>query len=518
MENYFQRIVAFLLSILLFFIFPIYVTYEKKDDLSHAMASKITHLFVDNVRNKGYISPTMYDDFNKLLRVTGNDYDIEMEHYKKRYDPVVYIYGLRNGKVEVVDEMTREYYDTNIKDADTFNYRGKTYNKYLNVKNGKYVSNKVDGVTVETIKKTAKISREVFHDATMRNKIFPKYMYKVMEEDNKNLEVPSKDSNVRKYLLSVGDNFNVTIRNKNTTLATVIFYTITSQKQQYGVPKIYISYGGVVRNQLVKEVITSNEGFANDGEHLPDKDDTIISGESDQEVVPNIEVGESKEFGMKGEPEVFELTKGVYKFEAWGAEGGGVKGSAITGGYGGYVEALIEVREPSRLVEIRVGGKGGDGGAGNSGTASIVKTNGGYNGGGNGSGVGGAGGGGASDVRLGGDGTEFRILVAAGGGGNTLSTDKSREAAGGLKHNNFVLNPAGENGCINSHVMPYGNDECGGGGGLFGGKTVHGDDPKFAYGGLNYADDHILKNINMEPGIKSIDPSGNGKVIITRLR
>lgn len=514
MENSFQRVVAFLLSILLFFIFPIYVTYEKKDDLSHAMASKITHLFVDNVRNKGYVSPTMYDEFNEFLRMTGNVYDVEMEHYKKRYDPVVYIYGVRNKKVVIVDEMTREYYDDNIGDAATFTYRGKTYNKYLNIDNGKYIGNKIEGKTIETIKKTAKISKEVFQDATIRNKIFPKYMYKIMTDDNKNLEVPSKESNVRKYLLSTGDNFNVKIRNKNTTLATVIFYAITSQKQQYGVPKIYISYGGVVRNQLINEVITANEGFANEGEVLPDIDDTIINGETDVEVVPSIEVGVSKEFVYKGQPEIFELTRGIYKIEAWGAEGGGVKNSAISGGRGGYVEALIEIREPSRLIDIRVGGKGGDAGEGNSGTASIVKTNGGYNGGGNGSGVGGAGGGGASEVRLGGEGAEFRIVSAAGGGGNTLSTDKSREADGGLEHNNFVLNSAGENGCINSHVMPYGNDECGGGGGLFGGKTVHGDDAKYAYGGISFADERVLKNINMTPGMQK----GDGKIVITRLR
>ena len=514
MENHFQRVVAFLLSVLLFFIFPIYVTYEKKDDLSHAMASKITHLFVDNVRNKGYVSPKMFDEFNKLLTMTGNQYDIEMEHYKKRYDPVVYIYGVRNGKVVVVDEMTTEYYDTNINGADNFSYRGKNYAKYLSSQTGGYMSGEIPGVTVETIKKTAKISREVFHDATIRNKIFPKYMYKIMTDDGKNLEMPSKESVVRKYMLAVGDNFNVKIRNKNTTLATVIFYTITSQKQQYGVPKIYISYGGVVRNQLINEVITSNEGFANQGENLPDVDDTIVNPGGDVEVTPSLEVGASKEFEYKGSPEIFELTRGIYRLEAWGAEGGGVIGSSIKGGRGGHVDALIEIREPSKLIDIRVGGKGGDAGAGNSGATSTVKLNGGYNGGGNGSGVGGAGGGGASEIRLGGEGTEFRIRVAAGGGGNTLSSGKTDEAAGGLEHTNYVLTPFGENGCINSHVEGYGNDECGGGAGYFGGKTVHGDDAKFAYGGTNFIDEDALQKHANESGVQT----GNGKIIITRLR
>lgn len=515
MENYFQKIVSVLVSILLFFIFPIYITYEKKDDLSHAMASKVTHVFVDTVRNKGYVAPKMYEDFTSLLNLTGNIYDIQMEHTKKRYDPVVYIYGMKNGKVEIVDEMTDEYYKENVKGNDMFTYRGRQYDKYLNLENGKYVSNEVPGKTIETLKRTSKVSKEVFNDVTIKNKMFPKYMYKVMSEDDKNIEVPSKESDVRKYTLSVGDNFNVTIRNKNTTLATVIFYSITSQRQQYGIPKIYISYGGVVRNELIKEVITAEVGTPNEGEEFPDIDDTIISDSTEEEArVSSLEIGQSKEFGLTETTEIFELTKGTYRIEAWGAEGGGVKNSNITGGRGGYVEGVIEIVDPSRLLDIRVGGKGKDAGSGNSGTISKLNSNGGYNGGGNGSGIGGAGGGGATEIRLGGEGIENRIIVAAGGGGNTLSTEYSQKADGGLDHKEHVLVPEGESGCIDMHVPPYGNDECGGGAGLYGGKTVHGDDAKHAYGGISFISMAHFQNINTTPGVQV----GDGKVVITRLK
>ncbi len=515
MENYFQRIIAYLLSILLFFVFPIYISYEKKDDISHAMASKIVHLFVDTVRNKGYVAPEMYEDLTEMLTMTGNSYDIQMTHAKKRYDPVVYIYGIKDGKVVIVDEMTDAYYKENVQGSDKFIYRGKQYDKYLSLENGKYVSAEIPGKTIETLKRTSKASNELFTNQMILNKLFPNYMYEVMQEDNTTLEVPSKDSDVRKYLLAVGDNFEVSVRNKNTTLATVIFYTITSQRQQYGVPKIYISYGGIVRNELIKEVITASSGTPNEGEEFPDIDDTIISDSIDEPAnVATMQVGESKEFNCTNATEVFELTKGEYRIEAWGAAGGGVKNSNITGGRGGYVEGVIEIIDKSSLIDIRVGGKGQDAGSGNSGTVSKLNANGGFNGGGNGSGVGGAGGGGATEIRLGGDGLNNRILIAAGGGGNTLSVEQAQKADGGLEHSEHLTISEGEDGCIDLHVPPYGNDECGGGAGLFGGKTIHGDDPKFAYGGTSFIDLSRFKSFNMTPGVQI----GDGKVIITRIR
>lgn len=516
MENYFQRIVAYLLSILLFFVFPIYISYEKKDDLSHAMASKIVHLFVDTVRNKGYVAPTMYEDLNEMLRSTGNSYDIQMEHTKKRYDPVVYIYGVKDGKVVIVDEMTDVYYKENVKGQDKFSYRGKQYDKYLSLENGKYISTEIPGKTIETIKRTAKASNEIFSNQMIVNKLYPDYMYEVMKEDNTTLEVPSKESDVRKYLLSVGDNFRVSVRNKNTTLATVIFYTITSQRQQYGVPKIYISYGGTVRNELIKEVITASSGTPNEGEEFPDIDDTIISDSTDRPAhVSTLEIGQHKEFNCTETTEIFKLTRGVYRIEAWGASGGGVKNNSnVSGGRGGYVEGVIEITDESRLLDIRVGGKGQDAGSGNSGTISKLNSNGGYNGGGNGSGIGGAGGGGATEIRLGGEGLENRIMVAAGGGGNTLSAEFSQKADGGLDHAEHMNISNGEDGCIDLHVPPYGNDECGGGAGLYGGKTVHGDDAKYAFGGTNYINTSFFQNHNMSAGIQT----GDGKVVITRLR
>ena len=80
MDGVLQRVVSILISVVIFFILPIYIAYEKKDDISYALALKITTDFVDNVNSKGYITSEMYDDFIAELAVTQNSYDVYMEH------------------------------------------------------------------------------------------------------------------------------------------------------------------------------------------------------------------------------------------------------------------------------------------------------------------------------------------------------------------------------------------------------------------------------------------------------
>lgn len=107
----------------------------------------------------------------------------------------------------------------------------------------------------------------------------------------------------------------------------------------------------------------------------------------------------------------------------WGAQGGNaVASSSVThhGGNGGFAVGTLHVEEGERLY-VNVGGQGNDGVNGETGRA----IEGGFNGGGNGGSAStgnagycpGAGGGGATDVRLGGNTVQHRILVAGGGGG-----------------------------------------------------------------------------------------------------
>ena len=92
MEDILQRVFPILISVLILFILPLYITFEKMDDISYSLALKITSNFVDNVTAKGYISEEMYNDFISELSVTGNVYDIKMEHVAKKYNPVFYVY------------------------------------------------------------------------------------------------------------------------------------------------------------------------------------------------------------------------------------------------------------------------------------------------------------------------------------------------------------------------------------------------------------------------------------------
>lgn len=92
METSLQKIIAAIVGVLIMFIIPVYIAFEKADDVSYSLALKLTQNFVDNVRNKGYISPEMYSEFVSGLYATNNTYDVNIEHVKKRYDPAIYIY------------------------------------------------------------------------------------------------------------------------------------------------------------------------------------------------------------------------------------------------------------------------------------------------------------------------------------------------------------------------------------------------------------------------------------------
>ncbi|WP_028393927.1 hypothetical protein [Bacillus cihuensis] len=88
MGNPISKIVAFLIAILLIVWLPIYQSFEKQDSIAYHHAYQSVTTFVDNVRNKGYITPDMYEDFQSSLEIGSYLYDIEMTHEEKVYTPV----------------------------------------------------------------------------------------------------------------------------------------------------------------------------------------------------------------------------------------------------------------------------------------------------------------------------------------------------------------------------------------------------------------------------------------------
>lgn len=107
------------------------------------------------------------------------------------------------------------------------------------------------------------------------------------------------------------------------------------------------------------------------------------------------------------------LDPGTYKFECWGAQGGGA-----VGGKGGY--CVGEYTSIGENISIYVG-------------QQPTTQTGGWNGGGGANGgFGQTAGGGASDVRIGGTALVNRVIVGAGGGGRGSRDTRANGHGGGL--------------------------------------------------------------------------------------
>lgn len=116
-----------------------------------------------------------------------------------------------------------------------------------------------------------------------------------------------------------------------------------------------------------------------------------------EKVFASNEVTTSWEFDYTGNVQNFVVPyKAVYKIELYGAQGGNI--DSTQGGNGSYVVGTITMNKNEKL-SIYIGGQNGYNGGGNGNTYQAV-------------------GGGATDIRLGEDTTENRIIVAAGGGGS----------------------------------------------------------------------------------------------------
>ena len=161
------------------------------------------------------------------------------------------------------------------------------------------------------------------------------------------------------------------------------------------------------------------------------------------------------------------LPSGVYKLACWGAQGGNAY-TKKAGGYGGYSEGILTLTDFQTSVYLTAGGQGITDSGQYSSTAIIP---GGFNGGG--SGVAwtgtthnGASGGGGSDIRIGGTGYEYRIIVAGGGGG--ASDNANGGVGGGTSGGAGSMNGGSStsgNGFGAAAAASYTGGECGGGGG-----------------------------------------------------
>lgn len=83
--NSFSKIVDILLVTILLFIVPVYYSALKQDNINQTVVTTQTSIFVDSIRDKGYIDRQMMDIFLHELSSTSAIYSVEFEHYKKIY-------------------------------------------------------------------------------------------------------------------------------------------------------------------------------------------------------------------------------------------------------------------------------------------------------------------------------------------------------------------------------------------------------------------------------------------------
>lgn len=229
MEDIIQRVFAVIFVVLVFFAMPIYMTFEKKDDISYALATKITSNFVDEVTAKGYLSESMYNDFISKLAVTGNTYDIKLEHIARKYSPVVNIYKKDNNQSSL--QQTLEYQGNEVSE----------------------INNKKDYKVGETVYSKENWDVEVTY--SMYEEFYTeKQILRYLTESSSNTKMKYQDSDEKiVYTMSVGDEFGVIVKNTNTTIATMFFNTFTFGAMSEENPRVYINYGGTIKNEEYRD-------------------------------------------------------------------------------------------------------------------------------------------------------------------------------------------------------------------------------------------------------------------------
>lgn len=267
MDGVLQKVVSTLIAIVILFILPVYIAYEKKDDISYALALKITTDFVDNVNNKGYLTQEMYNDFISKLSVTQNSYDIYMEHTAKKYNPVIYSY---------TDDLTtiRAKFDYNLHkaeyDAGQITTSDGVYNNLIlayDLSEKKYTEQQILDVISSTDRTlTTATTLDVYKNLDFRT--LPA---------TSNIYMPK--SNTKVYTMSEGDEFNVIIKNKNSTLATIMYNAITFGIASQNNTRIYVNYGGTIKAETYRDrsVLDDNVNYNKPDENPASSSSSLVN-------------------------------------------------------------------------------------------------------------------------------------------------------------------------------------------------------------------------------------------------
>ena len=244
MEDNLQRVFSILISVLILFILPLYITFEKIDDISYSLALKITSNFVDNVTAKGYVSKEMYNDFVTKLSVTGNVYDVKMEHLSRKYEHIIYTYN---------DKGRAGFFDYDLY-SQSLNSENSNIELSYKVSEIKYSQAQILKILDGTDEKAfSDMTDSEYKNIDIKNINSHPYMYANYTTNQDGEKVI--DNNNRIYTMNKGDEFSVRIKNENVTVATVLFNAFT-----LGIggtennTLIYINYGGTIQEEEYKNL------------------------------------------------------------------------------------------------------------------------------------------------------------------------------------------------------------------------------------------------------------------------
>lgn len=262
MEDNLQRVFSILISILILFILPLYIAFEKIDDISYSLALKITSNFVDNVTAKGYVSKEMYNDYISRLSVTGNVYDVKMEHVSKKYEPALFVYNNENRLISILDYSL---YAEQWKDSEDIlkltSYKKSDIKLSYNTSEIKYTQEQIlkalDGNDTVPYSEMSLSKYKEVDKNSINNVPYMYANYKLNDEGN--MEV---DNENRIYTMNKGDEFSVRIKNENVTIATVLFnaFTLGIGGTENNV-RVYINYGGTIKEEEYKNLEKNNKVF-----------------------------------------------------------------------------------------------------------------------------------------------------------------------------------------------------------------------------------------------------------------
>lgn len=264
MEDNLQRVFSILISILILFILPLYIAFEKMDDISYSLALKITSNFVDNVTAKGYLTKEMYNDYISRLSVTGNVYDVKMEHVAKKYEPALFVYNNKNSVTSILDYSLYADQWTNSEDSLKITSQNISYKKSdiklsYNTSEIKYTQEQILKVLDSNGDiPYSKMSLNQYSSLDKKEITSLPYMYANYKlNDDGNMEV---DNENRIYTMNKGDEFSVRIKNENVTIATVLFnaFTLGIGGTENNV-RVYINYGGTIKEEEYKNLENNND-------------------------------------------------------------------------------------------------------------------------------------------------------------------------------------------------------------------------------------------------------------------